>query len=189
MPTWCRRSCSSLPFSNSALRARPSAALLSSSCCLSSSSSARCLGGGGGERSAGWGSGGGPRHPGPLPVAPGCLLAQPLLFLGHLAVEPPSLLLQGPLLLLHVLLEAEGRESLSGGRPPRAAGQPRPGTGTPPSSTGLQGGRVPRPPRLRSASSRPPRPTHRCWARSRSCWPSASFSRSRCSRSSSTWRP
>ena len=59
-----------------------------------------------------------PSAPGPLPVAPGCLLAQPLLFLGHLAVEPPSLLLQGPLLLLHVLLEAEGRESLSWGPPP-----------------------------------------------------------------------
>lgn len=62
--------------------------------------------------------------PGPLPVAPGCLLAQPLLFLGHLAVEPPSLLLQGPLLLLHVLLEAEGGESLSRGRPPRWPARP-----------------------------------------------------------------
>lgn len=42
-PTWCLRSCSSRPFSNSALRARPPAELLSSSCCLSSSSSPRCL--------------------------------------------------------------------------------------------------------------------------------------------------
>lgn len=41
--TWCLRSCSSFPFSNSALRARPPAELLSSSCRLSSSSSARCL--------------------------------------------------------------------------------------------------------------------------------------------------
>lgn len=51
-----------------------------------------------------------------LPGAPGCLLAQPLLLLGHLAVEPPPLLLQGPLLLLQVLLEAAGRQASSGER-------------------------------------------------------------------------
>lgn len=33
--------------------------------------------------------------------------------------------------------------------------------------------------------SRPPVPSYLCWARSRSCWPSTSRSRSRCSRSSS----
>lgn len=41
--TWCCCSCPSLPFSNSALRARLSAEQLSSSRSLSSSSSARCL--------------------------------------------------------------------------------------------------------------------------------------------------
>lgn len=113
--TWCRRSCSSLPFSNSALRARPPAELLSSSCCLSSSSSARCLQCESGVSRAGSQTAGRGRRQA-LPGAPGCLLAQPLLLLGHLAVEPPPLLLQGPLLLLQVLLEAAGRQASSGER-------------------------------------------------------------------------
>lgn len=37
-------------------------------------------------------------------MAPGCLLAQSLLLLSHLSVEPSPLLLQGPLFLLQVLL-------------------------------------------------------------------------------------
>lgn len=36
----------------------------------------------------------------PLQAAPGCLLAQPLLLLSHLAVKPQPKLLQGSLLLL-----------------------------------------------------------------------------------------
>lgn len=55
---------------------------------------------------------------GPPRVAPGCLLAQPLLLLGHLAVEPPPLLLQSPLLLLHVLLEAAGPRAEGSAPPP-----------------------------------------------------------------------
>lgn len=50
----------------------------------------------------------GPRVRSQCPHAPGCLLAQPLPFLGHLAVQPPSLLLQGSLLLLQVLLKPAG---------------------------------------------------------------------------------
>ena len=42
----------------------------------------------------------------PRPAVPGGLLAQPLLLLRNLVVKPPPLLLQGPLLLLQVLLEA-----------------------------------------------------------------------------------
>lgn len=42
----------------------------------------------------------------PHPAVPGGLLAKPLLLLRNLVVEPPPLLLQGPLLLLQVLLEA-----------------------------------------------------------------------------------
>lgn len=42
-------------------------------------------------------------------MAPGCLLAQSLLLLGHLIVESPPLLLQCPLFLLQVLLKPAGQ--------------------------------------------------------------------------------
>lgn len=42
-------------------------------------------------------------------MVPGCLLAQSLLLLSHLVVEPPPLLLQGPLFLLQVLLKPAGQ--------------------------------------------------------------------------------
>lgn len=104
--TWCRCSSSSRPLSSSARRARALAALLSSSCCRRSSSSARCLQARGGQCTAGLGAGGGGQVDSGHPPAPGSLLAQPLLLLGHLAVEPPAQLLQVPLLLLQLLLEA-----------------------------------------------------------------------------------
>lgn len=46
-------------------------------------------------------------------AAPGCLLAQSLPLLGHLAVQPLPLLLQRPLLLLQVLLEPAGWSGLT----------------------------------------------------------------------------
>lgn len=51
-------------------------------------------------------------------MAPGCLLAQSLLLFSHLTVESPPLLLQGPLLLLQVLLkptDSEDAHALAGG--------------------------------------------------------------------------
>lgn len=67
------------------------------------------------ERSAGEGSGGkGPWERAWCPrAAPGCLLAQSLPLLGHLAVQPLPLLLQRPLLLLQVLLEPAGWSGLT----------------------------------------------------------------------------
>lgn len=93
---------------------------------------------------------------GPSQAAPGCLLVQPLLLLGHLAVEPLPKLLQGPLLLLQLLLEAADGAQAGAGRGGRCTRHPLPlqpscphGKGSP---GGISAGATARPHVLPSAS-------------------------------------
>lgn len=223
--TWCRRSSSSLPFSNSALRARPPAELLSSSCSLSSSSSARCLQVSRGQscragqgRAAGRAAGrapprgtwrpAGPAAPSPRP--PRCRAAAAAAA-GPAAPAPGAARSCGrrP---AQGQPEWRGRHARRRGAGQAPAGQP-PAAPAPsiPATAGwsLPALCAPQPGRPRwagavhpgglgtpRASPPPPRTgeahqgwdPHRCWARSHSWRPSASFSRSKCSRSSSAWR-
>lgn len=118
--TWCRLSCSSFSLAYSSRSARVRAELLASSCRRSSSASARCLHRHSSQhphqplfpRKSGPGSPAPQLRAAPSPrpptCPPGCLLAQPLLLLSHLGIEPAPLQLQRLLLLLQLLLTPVG---------------------------------------------------------------------------------